>query len=164
MFREEPPPLLDSFLQNSCESVSLSWNCLWYFFPKGIECLLFHSSVLRWHRASVWFLEWEPQSLSCCQWSCSAAVLGKCSCVLLNRVRPWHSWNKGSSEVSTKRFSQNCDSDALVSQWTEGLVFTGDLFVSGEASSSLLTIQGVWKQYWTHYTLLPPLPCLPKAF
>lgn len=34
MFREEPPPLLDSFLQNSCESVSLSWNCLWYFFQK----------------------------------------------------------------------------------------------------------------------------------
>lgn len=34
MFWEKPPPPLDSFLQNSFESVSLNWNCLWYFFQK----------------------------------------------------------------------------------------------------------------------------------
>lgn len=155
MFWEKPPPPRDSFLLNSCKSVSLSWNCLWYFFQKESNVCY---SIVQYYIATVHQYGSLSGNLSPSLVLVSGAIwqlCGKCSCAPLNRVSPWHSWSKGSSEVSTKRFSQKFGSEALIPQWTEGLVFTRDLS-PGEASSTLLTVQGVGSNI--ELTLLCSLP------
>lgn len=147
-------------LEKSCESVSFSLNCLCYFFPKAIKCLLLHSSVLSVPPCTSvvpWVRTSNPLLL---MW---AELFGsRVGEILLCTPLGWVSdWGKLTTAVAKtvivniKRFLQSFTWDTLISHWREGsLCLWRRLFLPADYLGSLVAI----------LSTLYHIPSVPKAF